>query len=201
MTRLFLVRHAASEGDGVPRYWGQSDLPLSPLGIRQAERLRERLAGERFAGAYASDLRRALATAEIVLQPRGLTVAACPELREIDFGACEGLTYAEICERYPDAERFWAADGLVGFPNGESTAQVAERVKRFLARLASHEEEAALLVVAHGGPLSLLICLLLGLPHGRWWQFRLDVASLSIIDVYPSGAVLSLLNDRCHLPP
>ncbi len=197
--RLLLVRHAACESDGVPRYWGQSDLPLSQQGIRQAEKLRERLAREPLVAVYASDLRRALATAEIIVQPHGLAVVACPELREIDFGACEGLTYAEIRERYPDADRFCATDGLAAFPNGESVAQVGERVARFLARLASHQAGATLLVVAHGGPLSLLIGRLLGLPLARWWQIRLDVGSLSIVDVHPSGAILSLLNDRCHL--
>ena len=192
------MRHGAAETDGLPRYWGHTDLPLSPQGAGQARQIAERLAGEPIAAVYSSDLRRCLASAEIIAAPHNLSVTPCRELREIDFGDCEGQTFAEIDERSGQAARFWEASAAC-FPGGESTDLLAQRVERFLARLADHAPTDRVLVVSHGGPLSLLICRLLGLAASRWWQLRVDLASLSIVDVYAEGSVLALLNDLCHL--
>lgn len=180
------------------RYWGHTDLPLSAEGLRQAEALRGRLAGERFDAIFASDLLRAKQTAERIACGHGMPVTFSPDLREINFGLCEGLTYAEIKERYPEADRFWVtgADALP-FAGGESSADLVERVSRFRRECLPGYE--SVLVAGHGGPLSILICLLLELDPRFWWRVRLDIGSLSVVEVYPEGGILTLLNDTCHL--
>lgn len=200
MPRLILVRHGASSAEKTPRYFGHSDLPLTVEGERQAERLRARLAGERLDFAFASDLARCLATAETIVRGRGLVVWPRGELREIHFGRFEGLSYAEIERQFSGAAEYWKPGNADRpFPGGESVAMLAERVASFAAEAEALPAEATALVVAHGGPLKLLICRALGLPAERWWQLRLDLASLSVLDLYPEGSVLSRLNDTSHL--
>jgi len=197
LTRLLLVRHGAVAREQQGRYWGKTDVPLSDEGRQQARALAARLRREPIATVYASDLCRALDTAAAVAEAIGRPVAPCPELREIDFGELEGLTFAEVTARYPGAS-FWSPTGP-GYPGGESLADLTERAAVFRRRLAEHADDEAVLVVAHGGSLIQLICLLLGLDPARWWQIRLDYASLTILETYPEGAVLTLLNDTCHL--
>lgn len=85
------------------------------------------------------------------------------------------------------------------FPGGESVDELNTRVIKFLDKLKKHSEDQTILVVAHSAPLRLIICHLLGVELWRWRQFRLDLASLSILETYPQGAILSLLNDTSHL--
>lgn len=200
MPKVILVRHGAFAPEGPPRYWGHTDLPLSPAGIEQAERLRDRLAREPIDLVFTSDLARCAQTATIVAAPHGLVPLLRPNLREIRFGGCEGLSFAEIASRFPQAERFWAPDAVdVPFPGGESVAMLAERVRAFLAEASRLDAGAVALVVSHGGPVKALVCLALGLDPARWWQLRIDLGSLSVLDLYAEGAVLSGLNDVSHL--
>ncbi|MDA8217103.1 MAG: histidine phosphatase family protein [Dehalococcoidales bacterium] len=201
MPRLILVRHGALGRDDTPRYHGHADLPLSAKGLAQAARLRERLRPLSLAAVYSSDLARCLRTAQIIAEPHGLAVVQDADLREISFGECEGLSFAEIEARFPGAERLWMPGNAdVCFPGGESVDLLAKRVGRFLARVAAaHSPDDTVVIVSHGGPLRLLVCLELGLPPGRWWQVRVDLASVSLFDLYPEGSVLTRLNDVCHL--
>ena len=198
MGRVLLVRHGDIAAD-MSRYWGHTDVPLSVAGLRQAERLRRRLAREEIDAVYSSDLQRALHTATIIARRHDLSVVPCPELREISFGQCEGLTFDEMRERYPKTESMWAADDPeMSFPVGESLRTLAERVETFVERLRCHSANTAL-VVAHGGPLRVLICCLTGLGPSACQQVHIERASLSIIEINDHHATLQLLNDVSHL--
>lgn len=199
MPRLLLVRHGATEDNVLRRFLGQRDVPLSRLGREQVERLRLRLTGERIDAAYTSDLSRARDTAMPVCAGRAEALVACPELREMDFGDCDGLTFDEIVERYPRLARSVGGGKRIEFPGGETLQQLNDRVGLFLARLGQHGAGESVLVVSHGGPLRVALCRLLGIGLGHWWQFRLDTASLTVVGMYPAGAVVTLMNDTSHL--
>ena len=199
MTRLLLVRHAAAEGEA-GRYWGSTDQPLSAAGREQARRLAVRLAAVPLAAAYASDLRRATETAALALDGRGVRAEPLCELRELDFGACEGLTYQEATGLYPETRDFWSAEDLqLAPPGGECLAALVARVDRFLVLVRGRRQEGSVLIVAHAGSLRVLLCRCLGLDPRRYWQFRLDHASLSVLDLLPECTLLEALNDDCHL--
>ncbi len=66
-------------------------------------------------------------------------------------------------------------------------------------RLNKHASSETILIVSHSGPLKVLVCLLLGIDQSHWWQIRCDNASLSIVETYPQGAIINLLNDISHL--
>ena len=200
MSRLLLVRHGETELNSTERYWGRTDVKLSLAGIRQVEHLRDRLATEKVDAAYSSDLRRALVTAETIVSQRNLEVIPCPELREIDFGVIEGLTFAEARQRYPEVVRLWAERSPnLKYPDGDSIEEFSNRVSSFVPRLAKHAEQETVLIVAHSGVLRTLICQILGLEIRHRWQMRLDLASLTIVETYSQSAILCLLNDVCHL--
>ena len=197
MARLILVRHGETEWNRTGRYQGHTDVDLSATGLWHAERLRDRLDGQRIDAVYSSDSKRALRTAQIITSKRDLAVLPCKELREIDFGKLEGMTNDEIQHHYPN----WAdMSPDVSLPGGESLNQLISRVKLFASRLVEHSDDKTILVVAHGGSLQVLMCILLGIDiEHRWWQIRLGNASLTILEGYPEQATLSLLSDTSHL--
>lgn len=156
------------------------------------------------AAIYASDLRRAWQTAEIIhasiSNHQPIPLIPEPRLREMSFGAWEGLTYAEIRDRFPADLSRWHADMQhAPPPDGEPFQAFARRVADAYADiLDAHPGETAL-IIAHGGPLQTLIAQALGLPAASFWQFHLSNASLSEMKIYPEGAILNQLNDCAHL--
>lgn len=200
MARLLLVRHGITEFNSTRRFAGYSDVEMSAVGLRQVEKLRDRLAGEKIDVVYSSDLKRAMVTAEVICSGRQVDIVACPELREVNYGEVEGLTYPEIRQHYPEVAELVANFNLrLNFPGGESFKEFIERVSKFADRLNRHAPSETVLVVSHSGPLRTLVCALMGIDHTCWWQLRFDNASLSIVDTYPRGAILSLLNETSHL--
>lgn len=200
MTRILMVRHGDTELDSASRYWGKTDVKLSPQGFNQAERLSKRLAQEKLDAIYSSDLVRARATAEIISSRHAVPVTGCPELREVDFGELEGLTFAEISGRYPEVASLWIQRSPeLEYSGGESRNGFIQRVEGFRKRLEKHAPEDIILVVAHSGVLRTLICQLLEVKIEFRWQLRCDLASLSAVETYAGGGVLTLLNDVSHL--
>ena len=200
MARLLLVRHGETELNSSERYWGHTDVALSAVGLKQAEQLRHRLATEKISTIYSSDLRRALLTAETIASPHRPEFITCPELKEINFGQLEGLTFDEVSEFYPEVMQLWRErNPKLRYPGGESLDEFNERVTSFLSRLEKHGDEETVLILAHAGVLRTLICQLLDVEPWHRWQLCLDLASLTIIETYPQGTILSLLNDTCHL--
>jgi alpha-ribazole phosphatase len=198
--RLLLVRHGETDFNTSHRFMGHSDIDLSPAGRRQIECLRDHLKSEKIDGVYASDLTRTIATAAILTEGRGFRVIPCPELREMNYGRCEGMTFSEINDAYPNvADRCINFNVSLEFPEGETFKRFTERTVSFLERLKNHKPSDVILVVSHSGPLKALICHFLGIDMEHWWQIRIDTASYSIVDITPRGAVLSRLNDTSCL--
>jgi len=200
LAKLFLVRHGNTRLNSTERFWGQTDVELGPDGIKQAEKLRDRLATKKIDTVYASPLRRTMATAEIIASRHKPEIIFCPELREINFGEIEGLTYHEIDRLYPELTKSWyTKTQTFRYPGGESIKEVYCRVQKFAQRLDSHISEETILIVAHSGTLKMLVCNLLGLGLQHSRRIRIDLASLSIVETYHQVAILSLLNDVSHL--
>lgn len=198
MPRLLLVRHGETALNAQGRFQGRIDAPLSDRGRLQAEALVRALARDEIHAVSSSDLRRARETAEAIATPRGLTIRDDPGLRELDFGTWDGLTYAEILARSPEALRLWEVDPAVTPPpGGETLDDLDRRARSSLDRLIVENPDRTVLVVAHAGPIRVMLCRALGLPPRSHWQFGVGPGSLSEVIHYPEGAVLARLN---HLP-
>jgi alpha-ribazole phosphatase len=200
LSRLLLVRHGDTKLNNATRFWGKTDVELSDDGIRQAEQLRDRLATQRLDTIYASEMSRARVTAEIIASKHSISIDTYAELNEIDFGQVEGLTYDEIIQLHPElAEVLNKWNPRPRFPGGENLDDLDRRVQKFLKSLKNHQPEETILIVAHAGTLRLMICDLLGLGLEHWRHIQVDLASISIVETYPQGAILNLLNDVSHL--
>jgi broad specificity phosphatase PhoE len=147
-----------------------------------------------------SPLRRARATATTVAAALGLEPLADDDLAETDFGAWEGLTFAEVRERFPAELDAWLGSVEVAPPGGESFAATAARTARARDRLVAAYPGRTVVVVTHVTPIKTLLRLALEAPPSTLYRLHLDVGSLSIVDWYPDGpASVRLVNDTSHL--
>ncbi|MFC1953921.1 histidine phosphatase family protein [Chloroflexota bacterium] len=200
MSKILLVRHGVTEYNSLYKFCGYSDIDLNAHGFKQVEKLRNRLANEKIDAVYSSDLKRAVSTAKIVSSEHNVELATYPELREISYGHLEGLTFEEIKNKYPEvAESITNFNLSLSFPGGESFTEFIARTLRFMEKLNEHTEEQTILIASHGGPLTTLVCELLGISQSHWRAFHIDNASLSIIHTYPNRGLLTLFNDTSHL--
>ncbi|MBL7514620.1 bifunctional RNase H/acid phosphatase [Frankia nepalensis] len=208
-TWTVLLRHGQTQVSVEKRFGGTVDAPLTEVGRAQASSAAARLRGEAFDAVVSSPLARARQTAEAALS--GLVPAdgrdkvdfvVDDELRETDFGAWEGLTFAEARERHPDALSAWLADPAVGPPGGESLAATIDRVRAALDKHLAAYPGGRLLVVTHMGPIKSAASVALAAGPAVFYRLHLDLASLTTIAWYPDGpAVLHAFNDISHLPP
>lgn len=200
-TITVMLRHGQTPMSVQKRYAGRSDVPLTDLGVRQAVAAAKRLASAGLDVIVTSPLRRAVQTAEEVAAATGAPVVADAGFRETDFGAWEGLTFAEVRERWSAELAAWLADPAVAPPGGESFTEVSERVTAALHRVLAARERQAVLIVSHVTPIKLLVVKALLAPPAALFRMHLDVAALSEIDWYADGTtVLRSFNDTGHLP-
>ncbi|WP_073235094.1 alpha-ribazole phosphatase [Desulforamulus putei] len=200
-TRIYLVRHGETAWNAGGKFQGHSDIPLSERGRKQAKALAERLSNLKIDAFYSSDLSRARETAGILAEPHRGTVYYLPELREINFGRWEGLTFKEIAEAYGElSTRWWASPLTIQIPAGESLQQVVDRCTRAVAGIITRHAGETVVVAAHGGVIRVIVGAALGLDLNHFWQLRLDNVSLTVLEYHgPEKAILELFNDTCHL--
>ncbi|MFJ8213210.1 bifunctional RNase H/acid phosphatase [Streptomyces sp. NPDC096033] len=199
-----LLRHGETALTPQKRFSGSggTDPELSPAGRRQAAAVAEALAARGTVQAVVSSpLRRCRETAQAVADRLGLPVTVEEGLRETDFGAWEGLTFAEVRERFPDDLQAWL-DSPKAAPTGggESFAAVTRRVSATRDRLLSAYAGRTVLLVTHVTPVKTLVRLALGAPPESLFKMELSAASLSAVAYYADGnASVRLLNDTSHL--
>jgi len=177
--RILLIRHGQTAGNK-RRYVGWDDPPLDETGVAQAHAVAALLADERIDAVYASPLGRALATAQPLAACHGLPVQVRAELKEIDYGACQGLLKNERPLRLRQQHR------EVPLPNGESLLDVDRRIRRLIASLQGDLDAGRhLALVGHFWSNRLLVGALCGLPFE---------ASLARSDYKPTNGSVFALN-------
>lgn len=200
-TRIILVRHGATALTAEDRFAGSTEVDLSVEGRRQVTLLAERLRDLDIEAVYASPMQRTRETAHILATPHGLTPIVQDALREIDYGRWEGLTRAQVAQRFPDEYQMWAEDPFTIAPaGGEAGVNVLSRALPVVRRIVEAHRHRTVVVVSHKGTNRLLVSSLLGFDT-RGYRDRLDQhpAALNILDfmneVRPR---LRLFNDVSH---
>lgn len=199
-----LLRHGETALTPQKRFSGSggSDPELSPAGLRQAAAVAEALAARgTIQSVISSPLRRCRETARAVADRLGLGVTVEEGLREVDFGAWEGLTFAEVQQRFPDDLQAWL-DSPKAAPTGggESFASATRRISATRDRLLSAHAGRTVLLVTHVTPVKIMVRLALGAPPESLFRMELSAASLSAVAYYADGnASVRLLNDTSHL--
>lgn len=182
--QVVLWRHGRTEWNVAGRVQGQSDVPLDDVGRQQARDAASRLAALRPHRIVSSDLMRAAETAQILGEVTGQEVELDVRLREMDFGAREGLTWGEAWDQFPDGMRAWIDGDETQIPGSETHRQAGERFAAALHDLlADLPPKGVLIVVAHGAVLRTGACAFLDIPEEHWGTFGgLGNCSWSVIE-------------------
>ena len=199
-----LLRHGETPLTPQKRFSGSggTDPSLSDTGREQAERAAAMLARRgTIQAVVSSPLARTRETAGIVAARLGLDVSIDDGLRETDFGAWEGLTFAEVRERHPDDLNAWlASPDAEPTGGGESFAATATRLAATRDKLVAAHAGRTVLLVTHVTPIKTLVRLALGAPPESLFRMELSAASLSVVAYYADGnASVRLFNDTSHL--
>ncbi len=174
---LFLVRHGETRLSG--RYCGSTNPPLTRRGFIQARSVARRLARVSMDVCYTSPLLRAEQTATLIHHRRAAPLIKHSLLKEIHFGAWEGLRFQDIEKKWPHLAKRWSVDPTkVRVPGGETFISVRRRVKRFLALMKASLSTSNVLIVAHGATLSAIVLELLGRPNREFPKYMQPLGSV-----------------------
>ena len=174
--QVFLVRHGATDWNLQGRCQGATDLELNEAGIRQAQQIAALLKNETIHGIYSSNLKRARQTAQFFSFHHQLPVHIETDVRELDHGELEGLTFTEIKENYSQFIQQWRTEPAeIQVPGGERLADVARRAWNGLNRIVQrHAAEETVVVVSHNFPILGIICRITGTHLNNYRTFHLD---------------------------
>jgi broad specificity phosphatase PhoE len=209
-SRILLVRHGETAWSATGRHTGRTDVPLTEEGREMARRLGDRLKREPWGGlpdarVLTSPLSRAAETCE--LAGFGGRAVESPDLLEWDYGQYEGRTGPDIRGSDQPGWLIWRH----GVPGGETLAEVAARVDRFIDWTAEtggvpdpdtttmHSADNDIVVFAHGHLLRILTARWLGLPPEYGQRLTLGPATLSVLTWEYGARAVDLWNDGSHL--
>jgi alpha-ribazole phosphatase len=196
--RVLMIRHGEYDDRNKGCFIGKTDVALSYEGKKQAQWLALPMSAVQEASFFCSPMRRTRQTARIAVGT-GKRLEFDENLREIDFGLWEKMTFEEISNGYPDAIEEWAAFGQnFAFPQGESLVHFRKRIAKMAHRII-HDPSGTVVIFTHGGVIRFLICHFLGINGRHHLGFEIGTASISEIRLYGGKGVLTLLNDRHHL--
>lgn len=198
MHTLLLLRHGEIPQASPRRFIGQRDLPLTEQGRNQAALWAAALAPLPLASAWCSSLSRCRETAALALAGQRLQATAQDALREISLGSWEGLTEAEVRERFPGQfERRGADLANVAPEGGESFVQAQDRAWTALDAILARNDGISL-VVAHAGINRCILCRALSLPLGSLFTLGQNYAAMNIL-TFSSNTAPRLV--ALNLPP
>lgn len=192
MKRLYLVRHGATDYNGLGVYFGKTDCPLNGEGILQGKALGHSLADIHFDEIYTSPMQRCLDTARFITTEKKPLVLN--ELKELDFGLWEGLNYKQCMDLYPEEFAEWSSNlKNTTPPEGEHYLNFYERIRECYDSKLS-VKEGAILIVAHKGVLQMLASILLAGDDSLFWNIDFQLGKYSIIDKEKDHGTLNRLN-------
>ncbi len=199
MTELILVRHGESLWQAEDRYAGSTDIPLSPRGREQAERLATWAASANLTAIWSSPLSRTRETTAPSERMAGLTARIDSRLREIDFGRGEGLTAAEMKQSFPEAFAAFQSDPVVHYlPGGEDPHHAVRRAMACFEEMEGKHPGGRVLVVSHSTLIRLALCELIGVPLSTYRSVFPSIRSTALTEIHLEGEKASLL--RFNVP-
>jgi broad specificity phosphatase PhoE len=199
---VVLVRHGATDWNLEGRCQGSSDRALSEAGERQAEEVAANLSQVKLGAIYSSGLIRARRTAQFISRRHGLPVRIENDVRELDHGALEGLTFDEIKEQFPDFIQRWRTEPAeLQVPGGEKLIDVQRRAWEGLNRIVErHDESETVVVVSHNFPILGIICRVTGTHLNGYRSLRLEPGGHTRLHVTARIWRVTHINDKIYAP-
>lgn len=202
MLTLNFLRHGQTTFSRDNAFCGAgTDAPLTEDGLKMAEAFGRCCVQGGYQAIYASPLNRTRQTVEPAAKALGLQVQFRDGLKEIDYGAWEGMNLPEVEKQYAEAHQLWSADPVLYAPTGgETAADVWGRVLTVIEEIRSKFADGPVLIVSHKATIRIAICELIGVDLHRFRRaFDCPTASLSTVEFRKTGPMLMRLADRSHL--
>jgi probable phosphoglycerate mutase len=200
-TRILAIRHGETDWNVNNRIQGQIDIDLNSHGLWQAQQVADALAQDTVHAIYASDLQRALVTAQHIARAHQIKVSEQTSLRERHYGLFEGLTWTEIQQQHPEDASSWRDRVPHWTPKqgGESLEMLHLRVQQAIDQIASQHLGQQIAIVTHGGVLDILYRMATGqdLQTPRTWGLRNTAVNRLLWT--PQGLKLVAWADERHL--
>lgn len=204
--RIIFIRHPRTlwndvkdpeDQDMNKRLMGHTNIKLDAVGRRQAEAVACYLSSFTPDKIFSSPLFRAKDTAKMISRATHKSVSVLDDLKEINFGHCEGMTFQSLQEKYPETYADYVNHAIdIEFPGGESLNKFRRRVYKFVDKLIT--EKGIVVVVTHGGVIRVALCHLLGVHHDFIWNVHLDYGSSTELFSVGNTFVISKVN---HIVP
>jgi broad specificity phosphatase PhoE len=204
MLTIHLVRHGETEASLVHRFCGVTECALTERGRRQVDAVAERCAADGdWQAVYTSSSARCRVLADAVGERVGVTVTVADGLHELDHGAWDGRSEAQIELDEPEAYAAYNRHpDFHGGPGGEIGYQVAARAMPVIEHIMETYDDGDVLVVSHKGTIRIVVCALLGIGIGLYRaRIAQPVAGFTVFEIGPDGPLLRRLGDTSHLPP
>ncbi|MBI5418380.1 histidine phosphatase family protein [Candidatus Poribacteria bacterium] len=199
MNRVYLIRHGDVTKNNIPRYFGISDVELNNDGLKQLDSILNFIRNKQIKCVYSSNLKRTIHMAQAAASALKIEHKIIPEFNEINFGKWEGLSFAEIKNKYSEEFESWMEKKLnFSFPAGESLDEVRARVLPKYKEIIFNNSEPEILMILHKSVIKIILCDALKSPDSYWF-INQDYAAMNIIDYFPDSHMISLINETNYL--
>jgi probable phosphoglycerate mutase len=201
MTRFILTRHGHVEGIHPPRFRGRREIPLSPLGRRQADAVAARI-GARWTvkAIYTSPMRRCIDTGAAIADACGAGASPLETLLDLDYGSWEWKTYDEMRHEFPEVFSKWfAAPQLVRFPRGESLQDLIARTAEAIRTVHARHPADTVVLVGHASVNRAILLQMLDQPLSAYWRLEQSPCAINEFELIGERVRVDRLNDTSHL--
>lgn len=196
MTKLILVRHALTNDNQDSRLSGHIDSMVSEEGKKQIKKLTNYLKNVHIDKIYTTTSKRTKDTVYELSNLKYINIIEKENLKEINFGDFEGMTFDEIKSKYPEEFQKMINEGYnYKYPNGESLIMTYGRVAKEVDEIILNNKDKTVLICSHGGTIRNIITHLISSSYEYHWNFRIDNASISILEVENGFAVINTMNN------
>ncbi|HZK75936.1 MAG TPA: histidine phosphatase family protein [Candidatus Kapabacteria bacterium] len=202
MLELYFLRHGQTASSRANSFCGSgTDVPLTPEGIEMARAFAEFYQATEWKALYYSPLMRTRTTAEMIANPRQISMRKAEGLTEIAYGKWEGKTVEEVDREYHDEHISWIADPAWYPPtDGEQATTVAARALGVIQNIRAEFEDGKVLIVSHKATIRIALCSLIGIDVGRYrYRLACPVGSVSVVQFGPHGPLIKKIGGRSHL--
>jgi broad specificity phosphatase PhoE len=201
MTKIILTRHGHIEGIKPPRFRGRTEVPLTELGVRQAQETARRISSAwKPAAVYTSPMGRGVATGKAISLAAGVSNQQLDGLNDLNYGTWQWKTYEEIQAEAPKLFALWhTAPHMLRFPNGESLQDLVARTADAMRFVLDRHPNQVVVMVGHDSVNRALLLQLLDQPLSAYGRLAQDPCAINEIDIADGQARVLRVNETQHL--
>lgn len=194
-TTIVLIRHGETIWNKERRIQGQTDVPLSEEGIKEAKALVKTIKKFEINHVYTSGLKRAINTAEIAFKNTEISFKKHEGFNERNYGIYEGKTWEEVEKEHKGIHSFFLSD----IEKGESRLIFEKRVVKAFEEINKKHKGKTVLIVCHGGVINVLFRYFRGISKDEVISYRFPNASVSVVEIEKDKVVEKMIGDISHL--